>query len=304
MSKLVVRHLRKRYGGVEAARDVSFDVEDGEIFGLLGPNGAGKTTTVECVIGLREPDDGAIEICGLDARRQPREVKEKIGAALQSTAFQDKITPREVLSLFGAFYRTAADPAELLDRFALRDKADAPFDSLSGGQRQRLALALAFVNRPEFVFLDEPTAGLDPQSRRELHNEISRMRRDGHTVLLTTHYLEEAEHLCDRVAIIDRGRIVASGRPRELVAQSGSLQSVTLVTASSVDAADLARLPGVQDLSHDGTRAQFRTADVGRTLATLTARLNEIGVEIVELHVQKTTLEEIFLERTGGDARE
>ena len=242
--------------------------------------------------------------CGLDARRQPREVKEKIGAALQSTAFQDKITPREVLSLFGAFYRTAANPAELLDRFALRDKADAPFDSLSGGQRQRLALALAFVNRPEFVFLDEPTAGLDPQSRRELHVEISRMRRDGHTVLLTTHYLEEAEQLCDRVAIIDRGRIVASGRPRELVAQSGSLQSVTLVTASPVEAADLTRLPAVQDFSHDGTRAQFRTADAGRTLAALAARLNELGVEIVELHVQKTTLEEIFLERTGRDARE
>ena len=304
MPKLVVRHLRKRYGGVEAARDVSFDVEDGEIFGLLGPNGAGKTTTIECVIGLREPDEGEIEICGIDARRRPREVKEKIGAALQSTAFQDKITPREVLSLFGAFYQTAVAPVDLLDRFALRDKADAPFDSLSGGQRQRLALALAFVNNPEFVFLDEPTAGLDPQSRRELHAGISSMRRDGHTVLLTTHYLEEAEQLCDRVAIIDRGRIVASGRPRELVAQSGAMQSVALVTTPPIDAAELTRLEGVQDFTYDGGRARFRTPDAPRTLAALTARLQALGLDLVELHVQKTTLEEIFLERTGTDARE
>ena len=198
-------NLKKRYDGVEAARGVSFEIRDGEIFGLIGPNGAGKTTTVECVIGLREPDEGAIEVCGIDARRRPREVKEKIGASLQTTALQDKITPREALALFGAFYRHKAEPAALLERFALLDKADAPFDTLSGGQRQRLALALAFVNKPELVFLDEPTAGLDPQSRRELHGEIAKMKHDGHTVLLTTHYLNEAEALCDRIAIIDRG---------------------------------------------------------------------------------------------------
>ncbi len=300
MSKLVVRDLRKRYGGVEAARDVSFAVEDGEIFGLLGPNGAGKTTTIECVIGLREPDGGSIEICGVDARRRPREVKQKIGAALQSTALQDKITPREALALFGAFYRHADEPEVVLDRFALRDKADAPFDSLSGGQRQRLALALAFVNRPEIVFLDEPTAGLDPQSRRELHAEIVRMRQDGHTVLLTTHYIEEAEQLCDRVAIIDHGRIVANGPPRELIAQSGVLQSVSLTTASALDRAEVSRLSGVQDLTCDGTRVHFRTPDAGRTLAALVMHLNERQIEIVELQMRKATLEEIFLQRTGS----
>src|SRR5215213_4599475 len=205
-----VRDLRKSYDGVEAVRGVSFTVEPGEIFGLLGPNGAGKTTTVECLIGLREPDGGELEVCGLDARKHPREVKQKIGVALQSTALQDKITPREALRMFGSFYRDRVSPEALLRRFDLQEKADARFETLSGGQRQRLALALAFVNRPQLVFLDEPTTGLDPQSRRELHAAIAQMKRDGYTVVFTTHYLDEAEELCDRVAIIDRGRIVAN----------------------------------------------------------------------------------------------
>jgi ABC-2 type transport system ATP-binding protein len=186
-AKVIVRDLKKHYDGVEAARGVSFDIEDGEIFGLIGPNGAGKTTTLECVIGLREPDSGRIEICGIDARQHPFDVKEKIGAALQTTSLQDKITPREALALFASFYRQRTVAAELLERFGLTAKADAPFDTLSGGQRQRLALALAFVNRPELVFLDEPTSALDAQSRRDLHREILRMKADGHTVLLTTH---------------------------------------------------------------------------------------------------------------------
>ena len=184
-AKVIVRDLRKRYGGVEAVRGVSFEIQDGEIFGMLGPNGAGKTTTLECVIGLRDPDEGTIEVCGIDARRQPAEVKQRIGAALQATALQDKITPREALALFGSFYRDCVPTNDLLKRFALEEKADVYFDTLSGGQRQRLALALAFVNNPQLVFLDEPTTGLDPQSRRELHGEIAAMKRDGHTVLLT-----------------------------------------------------------------------------------------------------------------------
>src|SRR6187455_2840277 len=183
---LSVSGLRKRYGELQAVADVSFEVRTGEIFGLLGPNGAGKTTTLECIIGLREPDAGDIRVCGINARTHPRDVKQRIGAALQATALQDKITPREALTLFGSFYAKHEDSAALLERFSLSEKADLPFDSLSGGQRQRLALALAFVNKPELVFLDEPTAGLDPQSRRELHDEILTMKADGHTVLLTT----------------------------------------------------------------------------------------------------------------------
>ena len=205
--KVVVRDLRKRYGDVQAARGVSFEIADGEIFGLLGPNGSGKTTTLECIIGLREPDAGAIEVCGIDARRHPRDVKQKIGAALQTTALQDKITPREALTLFGSFYRAQArPPTSCWSGSRSRDKADAPFDTLSGGQRQRLGARARIRQQPGARLPRRADHGLDPQSRRELHAEIVRMKQDGHTVLLTTHYIEEAEQLCDRIAIIDHGR--------------------------------------------------------------------------------------------------
>ncbi|MBI4623243.1 MAG: ABC transporter ATP-binding protein [Verrucomicrobia bacterium] len=302
-ANVVVRHLVKRYGGVDVVKGVSFAIEAGEIFGLLGPNGAGKTTTLECVIGLREPDGGEMEVCGLDARRQMRAVKQKIGVALQTTALQDKITPREALTLFGSFYRERATPVELLQRFALTENADARFDTLSGGQRQRLALALAFVNRPEIVLLDEPTTGLDPQSRRELHAAIKRMKQDGHTVLLTTHYLEEAEQLCDRIAIIDHGRIVATGAPRELVAQSSAMQSVTLVTVQPLEREQLARLPGVQELVCDGATARFRTAEATQTLAALAGLLVAQHSELIDLHVRKASLEDVFIGLTREDDR-
>jgi ABC-2 type transport system ATP-binding protein len=300
--KVTVRNLVKRYGEIEAARDVSFDIREGEIFGLIGPNGAGKTTTVECVIGLRVPDSGTIEVCGLDARRQPHEVKERIGAALQTTALQDQITPREALALFGTFYKQKSDPPSLLERFALVDKADAPFDTLSGGQRQRLALALAFVNKPELVFLDEPTAGLDPQSRRELHEEITRMKHDGATVFLTTHYLDEAEALCDRIAVIDRGRIVANGTPRELIAASHAVPTVVLTTVQRLDRSWLERLPGIDSLSLEdgGTSARFRARDARSTVARVLGELEARGIDIAELHVSKATLEDVFFDLTGG----
>jgi ABC-2 type transport system ATP-binding protein len=298
-SKVIVRDLHKRYDGVHAARGVSFEIRDGEIFGLLGPNGAGKTTTLECVIGLREPDEGTIEVCGIDARKHPRLVKEKIGAALQTTALQDKITPREALGLFGSFYRDRVAPEALLERFSLVEKADASFDSLSGGQRQRLALALAFVNKPALVLLDEPTAGLDPQSRRDLHAEIGRMQGDGHTILLTTHYLDEAEALCDRVAIIDRGAIVATDAPAELIRQSSGVPKVTIRTAGALDARIFDGFPGVDDVEIAGQDASFRTSHVNRALTELTRRLDERGLEIAELHVQKATLESVFLDLLG-----
>lgn len=301
---VVVRDLYKRYGAVEAVRGASFEVGEGEIFGLLGPNGAGKTTTLECLIGLREADAGELLVCGIDARREPREARQRIGVALQSTALQDKITPREALRMFGAFYRERAEPAVLLERFALGEKADAAFDTLSGGQRQRLALALAFVNRPQLVLLDEPTTGLDPQARRELHAEILRMKRDGHTVLLTTHYLDEAEELCDRIAIIDGGRVVATGRPRELIAQSSALQSVAVTTAPVVDAAVWARLPGVREVQTapgDGGAVIFRTDRPAETLAGIATVVAERRVELVELTVKKATLEEVFVGLTKAE---
>jgi ABC-2 type transport system ATP-binding protein len=298
--KVAVRDLRKRYGDVHAAHGVSFDIEEGEIFGLLGPNGSGKTTTVECVVGLREPDAGEIEVCGIDARRHPRGVKQKIGATLQTTALQDMITPREALKLFGSFYTESASPREVLDRFSLAHKADEAFHTLSGGQRQRLALALAFVNRPEVVFLDEPTAGLDPQSRRELRGEIAAMKRGGHTVLLTTHEIDEAEQLCDRVAVINRGRVVATGAPRDLIAGSASTQSVSLITVQPIGADVLAGIIGVQDAVCDGRQASFRSTDISATLTGLVKRLDAAGIEIAELQVRKATLEDVFLELTGS----
>ena len=301
-AKVIVRDLEKSYGGVPAARGVSFQINDGEIFGLIGPNGAGKTTTLECVIGLREPDAGYVEVCGIDARQRPREVKQRIGAALQTTALQDKITPREALALFASFYREKAPPAELIERFGLRDKADAPFDSLSGGQRQRLALALAFVNRPELVFLDEPTANLDAQSRRELHAEIMKMKQDGHTVLLTTHYIDEAEALCDRIAVIDRGRVVAAGGTRELMDRSTSVPRVFVAASGPLEPAMFARLGDVQDLQCEGTTARFQTTRVNAAVAGLTEALSARGLDITELHVQRASLEDVFLELTGADA--
>jgi ABC-2 type transport system ATP-binding protein len=302
MAKVIVRDLKKRYDGVEAARGVSFEIEDGEIFGLIGPNGAGKTTTLECVIGLREPDAGSIEICGIDARRHPRDVKQKIGAALQTTALQDQITPREALTLFGSFYAQRLSAAELLERFGLAEKADAHFGTLSGGQRQRLALALAFVNRPELVFLDEPTSALDAQSRRDLHREILRMKEDGHTVLLTTHYIDEAEALCDRVAVIHKGVVVASGGTRELMAGSSALPAVFVAANRPLDPSVLSPLAGIEELSCEGATARFRTPDVNRTVAALVNILDAHGIEMTELHVQKASLEDVFLELTAADA--
>ena len=295
---VTVHGLKKSYGQIDAVRGVSLDIREGEIFGLLGPNGAGKTTLLECIVGLRVPDQGEITVAGIDATRRTRDVQQRIGVMLQSTALQDKITPREALQLFATFYRNAADPAPLLERFSLTDKADATFDTLSGGQRQRLALAIAFVNRPEILFLDEPTAGLDPQSRRELRDEIARLKKDGRTVLLTTHDVDEAERLCERVAIMDGGEIIATGEPRALVAESASMQSVSLSTKPGIGIERLTGIPGMIDVVADGSRIRFRTPDARRTVRELTALLEASGIELLELQVRRATLEDVFLRLT------
>jgi len=221
-----VRGLARRYGAVEALRGVTFEVGKGEIFGLLGPNGAGKTTALECILGLRRPDSGSVEIEGFDAILHPEEAKQRVGALLQGAALQDKITPRRALGLFASFYREAAGVEALIERFGLGEKSDSAFETLSGGQRQRLFLALAFVNNPGLVVLDEPTAGLDPKSRRELHDSIAGMRDAGRSVLLSTHDLDEAHRLCDRVGILDGGKIVALGRPGDLVAEFAAASGI------------------------------------------------------------------------------
>ena len=219
IAALTVRGLTRRYGAVRAVDGISFDVAAGEVFGLLGPNGAGKTTTLESILGLVRPDAGRIEIEG-SAASAP--ACAKVGAVLQSTGLPDKITPREALTVFGAFYSAPLAPQMLLERFGLAEKADAPFDTLSGGQKQRLALALAFVGNPRLLLLDEPTTGLDPQMRREVQDHIAAIRQEGRAVLLATHDMAEAERLCDRIAVIAQGRIIATGTPCDLIAASGA----------------------------------------------------------------------------------
>ena len=302
---LVVKDLVKRYGDVEAVRGVSFEVSGGEIFGLLGPNGAGKTSTVECVVGLRRPDGGSIRLCDMDALQQPERVKQRVGVALQSTALQDKITPREALRLFGSFYRNRADVNQLIDRFALGEKADSPFDTLSGGQRQRLALALAFVNQPEVLFLDEPTTGLDPQSRRDLHDSILEMRREGRTVLLTTHYIEEAHTLCDRIAIVDHGRVIAEGRPDELIAKARDTQRITVRTAQPPGAERAARpAPPCSRPPRPATRPSSRPTRVSQTVIELVRLIEARNNELVDLHIHRPSLEDVFIELTGKGLRD
>jgi len=302
---LSVEHLVKSYGLVQAVRDLSFNVRPGEIFGLLGPNGAGKTSTLECAIGLRTPDAGTITLCGLDAVRQAREVKQRIGVALQATALPDKITPREALRLFASFYRRSARPDDLIDRFSLHEKADTKFDTLSGGQKQRLALALALVNEPDVLFLDEPTAGLDPQSRRELHDVIRQTRAAGKTVVLTTHYIEEAQQLCDRIAVVDHGQIIAHGTPAELVAGAKAPPHVTFTAARPPDVGRLRGLAGVTAARVEGDTATLHTPQPGQTIIDLVHWIeSDPGNELVDLHIHKPSLEDVFIELTGRSLRD
>jgi ABC-2 type transport system ATP-binding protein len=296
---LVVNDLRKSYGAVNAVAGVEFTVKAGEIFGILGKNGAGKTTAIECVIGLRKPDAGNLRIGGIDAIVNARQVKQKIGVQLQATALQDKITPREALTLFASFYARAAKVETLIEQFSLGEKADAPFDSLSGGQRQRLAVALAFVNDPEVVFLDEPTAGLDAQSRGQLHEMIRRMRQGGRTVILTTHYIEEAEALCDRVAIMDRGKIVAMGRPAELTA--GRASRVEFRAAKVVEEAALRGIAGILEVRRIGEAWQLKTSNAAKTVAELSRWLEARGNDMTGLRIEQATLNDVFIELTSGE---
>src|SRR5580700_3307808 len=249
-----VRDLTKRYGNVEALRGVSFSVIEGEVFGLLGPNGAGKTSTVEILEGLRVPDGGSVSVCGLDPQTSGAEFKYIIGAALQATALPDKMRVQEALDLFGGFYPRRRGTPELLKRFGLEEKRSAFYSQLSGGQKQRLALAMALVNDPSVVFLDEPTAGLDPQVRREIYDIIEELKRSKKTVLLTTHYIEEAERLCDRVAIIDYGKVIKTGTPRELKHSSAGTTRIEVRLAKPIENGVLGQLDAVANAREfDGT---------------------------------------------------
>lgn len=303
-SILQVENLVKRYGDVEAVRGVSFNVEQGEVFGLLGPNGAGKTTTVEILEGLRIPDSGRVSVCGLDPQRSASELKHEIGAALQSTSLPDKLRVIEALRLFASFYRRRRDPEELLKRFGLEEKREAFYSQLSGGQKQRLALAMALVNDPQVLFFDEPTSGLDPQVRREIYDIIEELRRDKKTIVMTTHYIEEAERLCDRVAIVDHGQVIALGTPRELKERSGDKTRLEVRLARPEAEATLKSLEGVSECRVMNGGYVLQTERPPQAIVSLVKHLEAQGNELISLEIASPSLEDVFIELTGRRLRD
>jgi ABC-2 type transport system ATP-binding protein len=303
---IAVSGLRKLYGDFEAVRGIGFEVAQGEIFGLLGPNGAGKTTTVEILEGLRQRTAGEVSVLGYDPEKETAAVKDRIGVALQATNLPEKIKVFEAAELFAAFYTRSVAVEDLLKKLQIWDKRNAFYSTLSGGQKQRLALALALVNDPELVFLDEPTTGLDPQVRLEIHTLISRLKEQKKTVLLTTHYIEEAERLCDRVAIIDEGRIAAMGSPRELQERVLGHARVEVTTLQPMPEQLPESWQGeVAAVFNDGRRKlAASSARPARVVVELVKWLESAGVEIEDLHIRRPTLEDVFLELTGKSLRD
>ncbi len=298
-----VHALRKTYGRTVAVDGVSFEVQQGEIFGLIGPNGAGKTTTMECVEGLRAPDSGTITVLGLDPVRDVRALQERIGVQLQEAQLQKRITVREAVGLWASLYRSAVDGDRLLEQLGLTDKRDAWFMTLSGGQKQRLLIALALINDPELVFLDELTTGLDPQARRTIWDLVRGIRARGKSVFLTTHLMEEAERLCDRVAIIDRGRLVDIGTPAELVRRHCPVAAVVVVTDHAAALAAFQAMPGVASVTHDGGHLHHSRPAAG--LVTQVIRcLAEHQLPVHDMRTEHPTLEDVFLQLTGHAMRD
>jgi ABC-2 type transport system ATP-binding protein len=291
--------LAKRYGDLQAVADVSFDVDEGEIFGLLGPNGAGKTTTVECVQGLRHPDSGQVSVLGLDPRTQPGALRSRIGSQLQESSLPNRLKVGEALALFSSFHPEGPPWREVMAQWGLEGKARSSFGSLSGGQRQRLLVALALVNDPQVVFLDEMTTGLDPAARRATWDLVEQIRAQGTTVVLVTHFMDEAMRLCDRLAVVDRGTVVATGRPRDLVAAHTDGVTVTFTVpeqASSVRpsiAETLREVVGVTEVRVEGPRVHVHgSPDV---VAPLGKALVDRGVVPADIELVRPTLEDVYL---------
>ena len=300
-----VRGLVKRFGALTAVSGVSFDVKRGEIFGILGPNGAGKTTMLECIEGLLKPDDGETSILGMNTIEHPEQVKDRVGVQLQSSAYFDRLTLTEILDLFGQMYSRRVEPEKLLKMVELSEKAGDVVKALSGGQKQRFTLAASLVNDPEVVFLDEPTTGLDPLARRNVWELIERMHEEGRTIVLTTHYMEEAQHLCERVAVMDAGAIIALDSPSELIRGLSTPFQIRLSTSIPVAMDDLAELPGVQQpVSQDGEYYLLPSFSTEATLPALLQWLNDKSVSPLHLEVNSATLEDVFLKLTGKDLRD
>lgn len=300
-----VRGLHKSYGDFQAVRGIDFEVCTGEIFGLLGPNGAGKTTTVEILEGLRTRTAGDVTVLGFDPSLQTQRLKDQIGVSLQHTNLPDKITVSEAMELFAAFYTRTVDQKKLLQRLQLWEKRHAQFSTLSGGQKQRLALALAMINDPHLVFLDEPTTGLDPQVRLEIHSLIEELRSQKCTILMTTHYIEEAERLCDRVAIIDEGRIIAMGTPREIQAQTLGHSKIEIQCTAPIPGDPPAAAGSASfRFSEDRKSLSVASPHAAKTLVELVKWLDQQGLELEDIHLNRPTLEDVFIELTGKSLRE
>ena len=299
-----VRGLTKRYDDVQAVDGIDFDVAKGEIFGLLGPNGAGKTTTVEILEGLREPDGGEVSVLGVDVRRDASAIKPRIGVSLQTAALYPKLTVTELVDLFRSFYPRSRPTTEIIDALELGERRDARSQDLSGGQRQRLAVALSLVNDPELVFLDEPTTGLDPAARRSLWDIVEGLKADGRSVLLTTHYMEEAEILCDRLAIMDHGRILEMGSVEDLVSTHFKERTVRFDRLEGLAREELERLPAVTSVKEDADEVLIYTLDPGRTIGGLLDLADSRGLEPQNLSIRRATLEDVFLDLTGRALRD
>ncbi|HXU44015.1 MAG TPA: ABC transporter ATP-binding protein [Thermoanaerobaculia bacterium] len=298
------RGLVKRFADVTAVDGLDLTVESGECFGLLGPNGAGKTTTIEILEGLTEPDAGEVEVLGRRWDEGERELRERLGISLQETQLNEKLTVGETVRLFASFYARGRDPESVLAELSLTEKRDARVGKLSGGQKQRLAVACALVGSPEILFLDEPTTGLDPQSRRELWEQIGRFRATGGTVLLTTHYMDEAEKLCDRIAIVDKGKVIAHGTPRDLISQLPSAYVVEIDTEPDLDAAVWQGFPGVEEVRRLGEVWSLAVSSLTATVPELLDGVERAGARLVHLSTHRATLEDLFVARTGRALRD
>ena len=298
------RGLVKKYDEVVAVDGLDLDVRVGECFGLLGPNGAGKTTTVEILEGLLEPTAGEVEVLGMRWRADERALRERLGISLQETHLPDKLTVAEVVTLFGSFFDRGRPVDEVLEQVSLSDKRRSWTEKLSGGQKQRLAVATALVSDPELLFLDEPTTGLDPQSRRQLWEVVLGFKKRGRTVLITTHYMDEAERLCDRVAVVDRGKVIALGTPAELIASLGGQQVIAAQLDGALADGELTALPGVHRLSRAGGVVSLAVEKLHQTLPALLALAQARGAALTQLSTHQATLEDVFVNLTGRQLRE
>jgi ABC-2 type transport system ATP-binding protein len=303
---LQVRNLRKTYKDVLAVDGLDLEVRAGECFGLLGPNGAGKTTTIEICEGLNTADSGDVLVLGRSWGTHDKALRELLGISLQETQFSEKLTVDETIQLFRSFYDQGPSPTDVIAMVQLQEKAGSRVGSLSGGQKQRLALACALVGDPQLLFLDEPTTGLDPQSRRQLWELIEQFKSDGRSILLTTHYMDEAERLCDRVAIVDHGRMIALGTPAELIAalQAEHVLEFALSDSSRIDDASLRSIEGVCSAERRNGIYRLQVSELHRVMPSLLAELRHQGVQLAELRTHSATLEDVFVSLTGRNLRD